>query len=762
MKMRLLSAFVAICMSTLTIQAQQKYVYSIDLVKIEDDKVDINLDVPVIKKSKVIFDFPKIIPGTYRASDYGRFISDLEAVDKKGKKLPVKQLSVNSYEISNANQLAAIRYKVEDTYDSKITHDVYSMAGTNIEEGKNFVINAPGFFGHFRDMKELPFELHFAKPQGFYAATPLKPVTNTETGDVFLLDNVDHLYDSPIMFSLPDTATIRLGKTEVLIAVYSPKKMVQAQFIAQLLTGVLSASAKYLGGKLPVDKYAFIYYFEGTPRPTSITGALEHNYSSFYNFPEAPQQSLAPTIMDVSAHEFFHVITPLAISSLEVQRFSFHEPVLSKHLWLYEGSTEYASDHVQVKYGLNTVSQFLDKLSGKIKNSRGPYNDTLAFTELSKQVVDKYRNEYGNVYEKGALISACLDIYLLHLSRGTYDLVKLKHDLSIRFGKKRAFNDDELFDVIAELSFPEVRDFFSKYVEGNQPLPYEYFFGLAGVQYTPVKSKVDYTIGGFGLGATADGKVIIFDDSKMNDFGKKMGYKKLDEIISINGIKITPNDAGAVLTKVKAAMSEGSSLNVQVVRKKDTLMLSGTAEKVEIRELHKLEMMPNATEEQATVRRGWLAPTDKGVALAGDKKDVAEIDGIINALYDVISGPAGPRNWERFRSLFTPGAFMGATVPAGGGTTKFVTFTPEEYVSKNAATFLHDAFMEKELARTTHQYGGVAQVFTTYEFDLGNGKMKARGINSVQLVKEQGRWWIASIVWQEENPSLPIPQAYLK
>jgi predicted metalloprotease with PDZ domain len=762
MRTKILGAFIAICMSVAQMQAQQKYVYTIDLAAVKDDLVDIKLDVPAVKKPTIVFHFPKIIPGTYRISDYGRFVSELSAVDKKGKALPVKRLSDNSWEIKNATQLATIKYKVEDTYDSKITHDIYSMAGTNIDEGKNFVVNPPGFFGYLEGMKELPFQLHFRKPQGFYAATPLKPQMSSDTYDVFMLDNVDHLYDSPIMFSLPDTATVKLGTSEVLIAVYSPKKQVQAKFVAQLLGNVLAASTRYLGGRLPVDKYAFILYFESNPRPSMIPGALEHNYSSFYCLPEAPQQALAPTIMDIGAHEFFHVITPLTIGSQEVKRFNFSQAILSKHLWLYEGSTEYASDHVQVKYGLNTVNQFLDKLSGKIKISREKYSDTLPFTIMSKQVADKYRDEYGNVYEKGALISACLDIYLLHLSAGTYDLVKLKHDLSIRYGKKTPFNDSELFDVIAELSFPETRDFFRKYVEGNQPLPYDYFFGLAGVKYSPVKVSSDYSLGGISMGATQEGKVVIFDDSKINDFGRKMGYKKLDQIISINDMKMTPTEVPQVLAKVKAGLKDGAPVNVLVVRNKDTLLLKGLAEKVEIRELHKLELMNDANSSQAAVRRGWLAPADKGVALQGDKKDVAEIDGIITALYDVISGPAGTRNWERFRSLFTPGAFMGATVPAGGGATKFITFTPEEYVSKNGTTFQQESFMEKELGRTINQFGSVAQVFTSYEFDLGNGKVKQRGINSVQLVREQGRWWIASIVWQEENPSLPIPQQYLK
>lgn len=740
-------------------QAQKNYQYEVDLNKVEDDKVLVRLTAPAISKPTIIFHFPKIVPGTYRIADYGKFIHDLKALDKNGKPLKVKKLSTNSWQITGADKLATVEYKVEDTWDSDTKNDIYPMAGTNIEAGKNFVVNPPGFFGYFEGMKAHAFEIRFKKPSGFYAATPLKAVRASGDEEVFQLEDVDHLYDSPLMFSVPDTTTIKLGNTDVLIAVYSPGKKVQSKFIAQLMSSMLDASSKYLGGKLPVDKYAFIFYFNGEQQPFATPGALEHNYSSFYSLPEAPQQALAQNIMDIAAHEFFHIITPLTIQSMEVKNFNFTEAVMSRHLWLYEGTTEYASDHAQVKYGLNTVQQFLDKLSGKIRNSKSIFKDGLSFTELSVHSAGKHGDQFGNVYEKGALIAACLDVYLLHLSGGVYDLADLKHDLSVRFGKRAAFPDDALFDIIAEMTYPEVRSFFKKYVEGNDPIPYDYFFGLAGVQYSPVATRSDFTMGSVSFNATPEGKVVIGDISKMNDFGKKMGYKKSDEVVSINNVRLTPANLNGAIATVKSGLKEGAPMTVKVVRGADTVVLFAPAAKVEIKEDHKMQLMNDITLQQATVRKAWLAADGRAVIPPADAKDVTEIDQLIKALYDVISGPAGARNWERFRSLFTANAFMGATVGTPMGV-KYVTFTPEEYIKQNDALFRQEAFHEKELARTVNQFGNIAQVFTTYEFELDNGKMKQRGINSVQLVREQGRWWIASIVWQEEGKGLPIPDQY--
>src|SRR5258706_1514458 len=206
-------------------------------------------------------------------SNYGKYVHDLKAFDKSGGQLSVKQSGDNSWEIKNADKLYSILYMVEDTWDSDIKNKVYTMCGTNFEAGKNFVINTPGLFGYLDGMKKVSFDLSFTKPSGFYAATGLKPVSTNNTRDLFHCASADELYDSPIMFSLPDTATVRVGNCDVLLAVYSPRKMAHANFIAAHLEKLLMATKNYLMGKLSVDKYAFIYYFNGEQPPLSSAGA---------------------------------------------------------------------------------------------------------------------------------------------------------------------------------------------------------------------------------------------------------------------------------------------------------------------------------------------------------------------------------------------------------------------------------------------------------------------------------------------------------
>ena len=598
------------------INAQSSYRYSVDLNKVNNDQLTVELIAPAISKKDIVFYFPKIVPGTYMNSNYGKYIHNLKAYDKGGKELVAKQSGDNSWDIKNADKLYRITYNVEDTWDSDIPNRVYTMCGTNFEAGKNFVINTPGLFGYFDGMKKTSFDLSFTKPTGFYAATGLKPVSTNNTHDEFHCANADELYDSPIMFSLPDTATVHVGNADVLVAVYSPRKMANAKFIIAHLEKLLMATKDYLMGKLPVDKYAFIYYLNGEQAPLSSSGAWEHSYSSFYSIAEQPQEEAINFWVDISSHEFFHIVTPLTISSREIKEFNFNETVLSKHLWLYEGSTEYYAHHVQVWGGLITPAKFLETLSKKIINSRTVYKDDLSFTELSKGSADKYADQYNNVYEKGALICACLDLYLLKLSDNRYGFKDLKHDLGIKYGKDKYFEDDELFGEIEKLTYPEIKEFLIKHVQGGEPIPYEKYFGFAGIQYIPKEMNRDFSLGGMRLTGDSLGRLIVANITSMDDFGKKMDYHAKDEIISLDGETINLDNANKLVQKFYTTVKEGDMVTVVVKRqtangKIEQVTLSAPAMKIEKPKLHQLKFDEHATEEQLRLRNIWLNTADQ-------------------------------------------------------------------------------------------------------------------------------------------------------
>jgi hypothetical protein len=158
------------------------------------------------------------------------------------------------------------------------------------------------------------------------------------------------------------------------------------------------------------------------------------------------------------------------------------------------------------------------------------------------------------------------------------------------------------------------------------------------------------------------------------------------------------------------------------------------------------------------------APRTPAAQPVAHAADVKSVDAIVGALYDVISGPAGQkRDWDRMRSLFVPGARLIPSVanPAGGATARVLTV--DEYIERGGPGLEKNGFFEREIARKTDAFGNIAILFSTYEsrHTAADPAPFARGINSIQLLKDGDRWWIVTVYWDAERPGNTIPPQYL-
>ena len=151
-------------------------------------------------------------------------------------------------------------------------------------------------------------------------------------------------------------------------------------------------------------------------------------------------------------------------------------------------------------------------------------------------------------------------------------------------------------------------------------------------------------------------------------------------------------------------------------------------------------------------------------SIPADPKDVGSMDGIIAAVYNVISGPAGQsRNWDRMRTLFVPDARMIATGKRPDGTMSRRVMSVEDYITLSGPNLEKNGFFESEISRKVDQFGSVVHVFSTYAAKRASTDEKPfmRGINSFQLWNDGKRWWVVTIFWQAESADNPIPGKYL-
>lgn len=600
------------------------YQYSVNLSETINDMITVDLIVPIEsnQENEIIFHMPATIPGTYEINDFGQFVQDLKAFDKKNKPLKVERKDINTWRIVGEKKLYRINYKVEDTWDAKIKNPIFEPSGTNFDQGNVFVINHNACFGFIKGKENLPFEVTFKRPAKFYGSTALDKIGGDFDTDIYRAANYREFVDAPIMYCVPDTVQFRLGMSDILISVYSPNEQVTAKQLLQYIKPTVEAQFKYLDEVLPVKKYSFIIFLSKDSYPSNSAGALEHARSSFFCMIEETAEKIGKQIAEIAAHEFFHIITPLHIHSEQIHNFDFMAPKMSKHLWFYEGVIEYMAHHVRAKYEISTRQEFLKNLSKKVR-SAAYYNATMPMTEMSENcLVTPYSKQYNNVYYKGALLGMCLDLKIIELSQGKKNLQDLIRALALEYGSHRAFEDAKFFDIILNMLKKELKiantepinEFFKKYVSGGEKLPYNEYLNPFGIRYDEVAKIADISpLGGLENGALKSDSLDRFYISgyqKLDKFGTEhIGFQKDDIIVEWNGRPFNVKTVSSILLTYLEAAKEGDSIVVKVLRKnsegvEEEVMLSTVLKPIEIEEKHVFQFTPEATDNK--LLNAWL------------------------------------------------------------------------------------------------------------------------------------------------------------
>jgi hypothetical protein len=170
-----------------------------------------------------------------------------------------------------------------------------------------------------------------------------------------------------------------------------------------------------------------------------------------------------------------------------------------------------------------------------------------------------------------------------------------------------------------------------------------------------------------------------------------------------------------------------------------------------------------AQEKSAQTQQAPAAAPAASPAPEAKPADVSSPDAIMAATYDVISGPPGERDWNRFYSLFMPDARLISTGKAKDGSMRIRSVTPEGYAKLAGDYFKQHGFFERESSRKSERYGNIMHIFSTYESRnaAADEKPFARGINSFQLYFDGKRWYVVTIFWLEETPDNLIPKEFL-
>lgn len=484
------------------VDLSESFFYRIDLTDRSDDTFKVRMYVDNLTDANKVYQFPATVPGVYDIFDIGRFVVNFKAFDENQNELAVTNISTNQWELSDPLATRVIEFEVKETFDTPVEeHQLYQMGGTSMEND-HVLLNAFDVLGYPTGLKERDFYLDVEYPYGWKIATSL-PKTN---GGLYYAEDYDKFVDSPIIVGDITVASVLIDGAKINVNTYSEGDQISAGQVLNDVEQVLEDASAFLKG-LPVDHYNFIYFFHDAPG----AGALEHSYSSVYVLNDRPYTpSYGSGIRDISAHEFFHIVTPLNIHSEIIEDFNFAVPTASQHLWLYEGVTEWASLMMQYRNGSYTTPGILNEFRFK-KIYADSYNQSMSLTVMSQTCyTPEGGSQFGNVYQKGALVAALLDIRLLELSNGQKGLRELILELIDTYGPNNAFSEENFFDDLVDRTYPEIADFIDLYIEGTAPLPMEEYFNKIGVDFIPETNSLNE------MAVKTTQQQLLFDKWKVN------------------------------------------------------------------------------------------------------------------------------------------------------------------------------------------------------------------------------------------------------
>ena len=315
--------------------------YTINLNDRADDLFKVTLTVKGLTPDNAVYQFASTAPGTYQVMNIGRFVQELRGVrrartggaGRAGVREPVAALQRAAGANDQVHHRGDLGHRPRPPDLSHVRHVARGRSRADQPPRRDRLSDR-----HANDAGAAPAPY----PAGWTVGTALDRAKDGR----YIAKDYDQLVDSPILLGRLTTAQTRVTGVPVEIYTYSKTGLITSPQLLGAMNGMLQAAGRFLG-TLPVPRYTFLYAFTDT-----ANGAWEHSLSSEYVLKEGEfTDSLGKGITDIAAHEFFHVVTPLNIHSEIIEHFNFVTPVPSEHLWLYEGTTEWAAHTMQLRGG---------------------------------------------------------------------------------------------------------------------------------------------------------------------------------------------------------------------------------------------------------------------------------------------------------------------------------------------------------------------------------------------------------------------------
>ncbi len=303
---------------------------------------------------------------------------------------------------------------------------------------------------------------------------------------IFSATDFDELVDGPIEMGLFTTSSFEEGGVNFEVVIDAAPGDYDIRAITEMDRKLAAAEMEWMQDR-PFDHYLFIYHFPRQP----TGGGMEHAYSTAINAPAERVKADPLSLADVTAHEFFHVWNVKRLRPQSLEPVDYTKEQYTRALWFSEGVTSTVADFIRLRAGYLDERGFLTELANDIRTLESrPARLTQSVEESSLDAwLEKYQSydvpqRSISYYNKGEIVGLLLDLQMRDASRGKKCLRDLFHWMNEHYAKNGKFFPDSrgVQEAAEALTGASFSDFFTRYIAGVDPLPYERLFSTVGLR----------------------------------------------------------------------------------------------------------------------------------------------------------------------------------------------------------------------------------------------------------------------------------------
>ncbi len=519
---------------------QPTFSFCVSMEKPHTHYFQVTLEIDGLVAEFINLKLPNWTPGYYRIMDYARHVINFRVADGAGKALKWEKTAKNIWQV-----------KTTQAKHITVNYDVYafnvSVAESFLDDSRAFLVPASlfvypdGFLRHPVKVKILPPD---SLPRIFTGLDPIPGEPNT-----FFAADFDILYDSPIYLGNPEILSFEVNGIPHIVAAEDLGR-IHRETLVDDLKKIIQESVAIIGD-LPYRHYTFILMDGGG-------GGLEHlnSMAAFMNASSLLTPTGYKNWLAFIAHEYFHHYNVKRIRPLALGPFDYDRENYTRMLWVAEGITVYYEYIILKRAGLLSAEEFFNRLSSVIARYENvPGSRVQSATESSFDTWIKffYRSEESantsiSYYDKGAALGLLLDLKIRHETQNQRSLDDVMRLLYRKYyqEKKRGWTDAEFraeCEAVAGCSLAEI---FDDYAATTKEIDYPQYLAYAGLTIDPAWHELP----GVDIGITtqaAEGNLVIGSVLRGSP-AQEAGLSARDEIIALNGIRVSPRNFDSLLS----------------------------------------------------------------------------------------------------------------------------------------------------------------------------------------------------------------------